>query len=284
MRTYDEMMNLIMEKAIMDERIRAVTMEGSRANENAVHDEYSDFDICYYVTDVREFAKDKTWVEYFGEMLIMQCPEDCLATYDYEGYENFVYLMQFADGNRIDLTVVDVRNIASELENDEPREVLLNKDNFKELIPLKSEKAFYICKPSKKDYFDTCNEFRWVSVYVTKGLCRDELYYAKRTFDVYMMDMFIKMLNWKVGADNDFKVTTGSNSKYLKRYLSKEEMERFKSIFPSGEYEDIWNKLFVIYDYFAYLAEYVAGKLGFFFDAEESRRVRAFLQQRREGK
>ena len=48
-RSYDEMMSLIMEKARSDERIRAVTMEGSRANKNAVHDEYSDFDICYYV-------------------------------------------------------------------------------------------------------------------------------------------------------------------------------------------------------------------------------------------
>ena len=70
-RTYDEMMNLIMEKAGSDERIRAVTMEGSRANENAVHDEYSDFDICYYVTDIREFTNDKNWTDYFGEMLIM---------------------------------------------------------------------------------------------------------------------------------------------------------------------------------------------------------------------
>ncbi|MGN1084764.1 MAG: aminoglycoside 6-adenylyltransferase [Lachnospiraceae bacterium] len=45
-RTDDEMMQLIMEKAETDERIRAVTLNGSRANENAVHDKYSDFDTC----------------------------------------------------------------------------------------------------------------------------------------------------------------------------------------------------------------------------------------------
>lgn len=55
MRNYEEMMNLIMGKAINDERIRAVMMDGSRANVNAVHDEYSDFDICYVVKDVRAF-------------------------------------------------------------------------------------------------------------------------------------------------------------------------------------------------------------------------------------
>lgn len=280
-RTYDEMMNLIMEKAKNDERIRAVTMEGSRANDNAVHDEYSDFDICYYVTDIREFTNDKHWIDYFGEMLIMQCPEDWYKQqYDYNGHDNFVYLMQFADGNRIDLTLIDVRNIKAQLWNDEPRIVLLNKDNFEELRPLDTERAFFIEKPSEKEYFDTCNEFRWISVYVTKGLCRRELYYAKHSYDVFVMDMFIKMINWKVGIEHDFQVTTGGHSKYLKRYLSEEEMERFASIFPDGSYEDIWKRLFIMYDYFAELAEYVADKLGYYFEVEETERVRAFLQRR----
>ena len=280
-RSYDEMMNLIMEKAREDERIRAVTMEGSRANDNAVHDEYSDFDICYYVTDVREFSRDKHWMDYFGEMLIMQCPEDWYNhPYDYDGHENFAYLMQFADGNRIDLTVKDIRNIKQETENEEPRIVLLNKDNFEELQPLETEEAFYIKRPSETEYMNTCNEFRWLSVYITKGLCRRELYYAKHSYDVLIMDMFIKMLNWKVGIAHNFRVTTGAYGKYLKRYLSEEEMERFASIFPDGSYEDIWKRLFIMYDYFAQLAEYVADELGFFFDKEETKRVRTFLEKR----
>ena len=282
-RSYDEMMSLIMEKARSDERIRAVTMEGSRANKNAVHDEYSDFDICYYVTDVREFSNDKHWMDYFGEMLIMQCPEDWYKQpYDYNGHENFAYLMQFLDGNRIDLTVKDIRNIKKEEENDEPRIVLLNKDNFEELCPLDTEKGFFIEKPSEMEYFNTCNEFRWLSVYITKGLCRKELYYAKHSYDVLTMDMFIKMINWKVAIEHNFQVTTGAYSKYLKRYLSEEEMERFAAIFPNGTYEDIWKRLFIMYDYFAELAEYVADKLGYFFDAPETERVRVFLEKRLE--
>lgn len=280
-RTYDEMMNLIMEKAGSDERIRAVTMEGSRANENAVHDEYSDFDICYYVTDIREFTNDKHWTDYFGEMLIMQCPEDWYDhSYDYSGHERYPYLMQFADGNRIDLTLIDIRNIKEELKNDEPRIVLLNKDDFNELAPVDTEEAFFIKKPSEKEYLDTCNEFRWLSVYITKGLCRRELYYAKHSYDVFTMDMFIKMINWKVAIDYGFQVTTGGYCKYLKRYLTKEEMERFSAIFPDGSYEDIWKRLFIMYDYFAELAEYVAGKLGYLYDLEETKKVRDFLEKR----
>ena len=281
-RTYNEMMDLILGKAREDERIRAVTMEGSFANRNAVHDDYSDFDISYYVTDIREFTADINWVKCFGEILIMQCPDDWDGhPYDYNGHESFGWLIQFKDGNRIDLGLTDVRNIARETANKDPRIVLMNKDNFKELIPISGEEAFYIKKPDEKEYERACNEFRWVSLYITKGLCRREIYYAKRHYDVHVMDMFMKMLNWKIGADHDFQVTTGGSSKYLKRFLTKEEMDRFQGIFPNGEYEDIWEKLFLMYDYFAENAEYVAGKLGFYFDREETKQVRDFMMQRR---
>lgn len=282
MRTYDEMMKQIMDKAQKDERIRAVTMEGSRANKNAVHDQYSDFDICYIVTDIRDFTKDKKWTAYFGEILIMQCPDDCYNhPYDYNSHEKFTYLMQFTDGNRIDLTLIDVKNIAKELLHDEPRIVLLNKDNFKELVAVEEENAFYIEIPSETEYNNTCNEFRWISIYVTKGLCRQELYYAKYCYDVILIQMFMKMMNWKIAYDHEFHVTTGAKSKYLKRFLNEEELERFKNIFPNGAYQDIWDKLFLLYDYFAENAAYVAEKLGFFFDADETKHVRAFLCERK---
>lgn len=282
MRTSDEMMEQIMKKASEDDRIRAVTIDGSRANKNAVHDEYSDFDICYIVTDVRCFTKNKSWIDCFGEILIVQCPMDWYShPYDYDSHGNFNYLIQFTDGNRIDLRLIDIQNISHEAENNEPRVVLLNKDNFNELTPIGSEEAFYIQKPSQTEYNNTCNEFRWLSVYISKGLCRHEFYYAKYSYEVLIMQMFIKMLNWKIGTDHDFKVTTGGHSKYLKRFLSEAEMKRFQGIFPNGEYNDIWNKLFLMYDYFTELAAYVGGCLGYKFNNMETENVRNFVISRK---
>ena len=285
MRTSEEMMQLILDVAENDERIRAVTMEGSRVSKNATHDEYCDFDISYVVNDIREFTQDKKWIEVFGEILIVQCPMDWYnQPYDYEGHDKFAYLIQFKDGNRIDLTLIDIRNIEEQQSYDEPRIVLLNKDNLRELKPVDDESVFYIQKPSEMEYFNTCNEFRWLSIYISKGLCREELYYAKYAYDVLVMEMFIKMLNWKIGAEHAFKVTTGNHSKYLKRFLSQEEMERFQSIFPDGTYDDIWSKLFVMYDCFAELAKEVGAKLGYSFDAKETGEVRQFLLERQKMK
>ncbi len=283
MRTESEMMDLIMNKAIEDDRIRAVAMDGSRANKNAVHDKYSDFDIVYYVTDIHAFTKDKSWIKYFGDILIVQYPEDWYAhPYDYEGYERFAYLIQFADGNRIDLTIIDIRNIDKEKINMEPRVILLNKDNFEALIPVDNEKAFYINPPTQTEFYNTCNEFRWLSVYISKGLCREEFYYAKYIYDVIIMEMFMKMLNWKIGIEHEFKVTTGAHNKYLKRFLSASEMKRLQGIFPNGEYEDMWDKLFLMYDYFDELETVVSEYFNFTCDKVEAKRVKDFLKMRRE--
>ena len=281
MKSYDEMMNLIMKNAKEDERIRAMTMEGSRSTSGAVHDKYSDFDITIFVTDIREFTNDRDYMKRFGEILILQRPDDWYRSpYDYDGKENYAFLTQYKDGNRIDLTVIDISKISEQTNFAEPRVVLLNKDNYTELKNIESSGTFLIKKPGEFEYFNTCNEFRWLSNYATKGLCRKELYYAKRIMDVYMMDMFMKMINWKVGIENQFSVSTGANSKYLKKYLSEEEMKRFASIFANGEYADMWKKLFVFYDYFAELAEYVADNLGFAFDGLETEAVRKFMEQR----
>jgi len=282
MRTEAEMMDLIMRKAINDDRIRAVAMDGSRANKNAVHDQYSDFDIVYFVTDVREFTNDKNWVKCFGDILIVQYPVDWYShPYDYSSNNTFVYLIQFADGNRIDLSIVNIGNIEMEKDNHEPRIILLNKDNYKELKPIDYENTFFIKAPTEMEFYNTTNEFRWLSIYISKGLCREEFYYTKYSFDVLIMEMFMKMLNWKIGLCYDFKVTTGGHNKYLKRFLTKDEMNRIQGIFPNGNYDDIWDKLFLMYDYFDELESEVAKQFNFSCDKEETKRLREFLVQRK---
>ena len=282
MKTWNEMYDLIVKTAAEDDRIRAATMEGSSVTKGAVHDDFSDFDVTFFVEDIREFTADREYMKRFGDILILQTPDDFYdEPYDYEGRSRYAFLTQYKDGNRIDLTFVDVSEIGGQTAFREPRRGLVNKDNFPQLVEITSKECFYIQKPGEFEFFGTVNEFRWISNYVTKGLCRHEFYYARRMMEEYMMNMFMKMINWKVGIDHDFRVTTGACSKYLKNYLTDEEMARFEGLFPRGSYEDMWEKLFLLYDFFEELSVYVSEKLGFALDLEESHNVREFMEQRR---
>ena len=103
MRSEREMLDLILDTARADDRIRAVIMNGSRTDPDAPRDIFQDFDIVYVVTDVAPFANNRPWIERFGPQMIVQLPDATGDPAPEEG--SFAYLMQFADGNRIDLTL-----------------------------------------------------------------------------------------------------------------------------------------------------------------------------------
>lgn len=66
----------------------------------------------------------------------------------------------------------------------------------------------------------------------------------------------------------------------IMRNAEEDEMNRFSGIFANGEYNDLWKKLFIFYDYFAELAKYVAEALGFFFDGGETKAVKELMESR----
>ena len=279
MRTDNEIMDLIMNKARNDERIRAVVLWGSRADKDATHDRYCDFDVVYIVEDIRSFTRDISWLNYWGEMLILQMPNDWYKhRYDYNGTGSFVYLMQFKDGTRIDLTLIEKKNIDELVQEKEPRTVLLNKDEDMQIGDITENTAFLIKRPDAKEYFDTCNEFWWLSVNVAKGICREEFCFVKMFMEQYQMEMLHKMISWKIGIKHDFAVTTGKADKYFKRYLPDGEMSRIMNLYPSGDYNNIREKLFSMFDYFGELSEEVGNHFGFEVRREEAKNVRAHVE------
>ena len=93
MRSEAEMMDLILGTAREDERIRAVMLNGSRANPNAPRDFFQDFDIVYFVTGLDSFRQDSYWIARFGEMMILQLPDEMTDPRP-DNPISFAYLMQ----------------------------------------------------------------------------------------------------------------------------------------------------------------------------------------------
>jgi aminoglycoside 6-adenylyltransferase len=107
MRTEQEMFELILAVAKADERIRAVYMNGSRANPNVDKDKYQDYDIVYVVTETESFLTDKSWISIFGDIAIVQEPDsnDLGWGQNADYSRSYCWLMLFKDGTRIDLHI-----------------------------------------------------------------------------------------------------------------------------------------------------------------------------------
>jgi aminoglycoside 6-adenylyltransferase len=275
MRSEQQMLDLILATARDDERIRAVILSGSRASPGAPRDPFQDFDVVYVVTDVGPYRRNSQWIARFGELMILQMPDDMGGAPPRHG--SFAYLMQFADGNRIDLTLFPIAQLA-EMKRESQSILLLDKDGLVEPFPPASDRDFFPVPPTAKAFADCCNEFWWVSPYVAKGLWRQEILYAKHFLDRYVRDELRKMLNWCFGVRTGFSATPGKFGKYLQRYLGPELWQRLLDTYSDASYEKTWQALFAMGDLFRTLALEVAEHFGFDYPHGDDRRVSAHLR------
>lgn len=278
MRSEQQMMDLILDYASNDERVRAVGMNGSRTNPNAPKDMFQDYDIVFMVTDMNSFIADKNWMDCFGNRIIMQTPED-MDLFPPELDGNFSYLMLFSDGNRIDLTLCPIEKKENWNNGDKLSIVLLDKDHVLPNLPAPTDQDYWVKRPSASFYADCCNEFWWVSTYVAKGLWRQEITYAMDHLNMNVRPMLIKMLEWKVGIDTNFSLSTGKNGKYLERHLPKQNWLALMSTYPGGTYEDVWDALFAVLDLFRSTAKEVAERLNYEYPLDDDRNVTAYLMR-----
>ncbi|EJS55308.1 hypothetical protein ICG_03570 [Bacillus cereus BAG1X1-3] len=277
MRTEKEMLDLIINTAKEDKRIRAVIMNGSRVNPNVKKDCFQDYDIMYVVKDIQSFTSNHNWIRRFGEIMIVQMPEEMtLLPADEDG--KFPYLMQFMDGNRIDLTLVPVDLIDIFVGQDSLSKLLLDKDDCMDEFPPASDRDYLIKKPTEKEFLDCCNEFWWCSTNVGKGLWREELSYAKGMLEGPMRDMFIVMLEWHIGMKTDFTVNVGKFGKHFEQYIEKDMWEQFKRTFSNAEYGNLWQSFFVMGDLFREVANEIANTYGYQYPQDDDDKVTSYLK------
>ncbi|MEW6751955.1 MAG: aminoglycoside 6-adenylyltransferase [Candidatus Latescibacterota bacterium] len=276
MRSEEEMLRLIVDTARADDRVRAVILNGSRANPAAPRDPFQDFDIVYLVTDVAPFRDDPAWIDRFGERMILQMPgamDDPPPAND----GGFAYLMQFADGNRIDLGLFPVAR-AHQREQDSLSILLLDKDGVVGPFPPSSEADYLPRPPAAKTFADCCNEFWWVCPYVAKGLWREEIVYAKAMLDQYVRPQLMKMLTWHIGVRTRFASNPGKLGKHFRRYLEPEAWTLLLDTYADANYEATWSALLATCELFRKTATGVAAHFAFEYPTADDARVSAHLR------
>lgn len=278
MRSEQEMLELILSMAKHDERIRAVILNGSRTNPNAPHDIFQDYDIVYLVTDVEPYKADLSWIARFGELMILQMP-DLMGTE--KPADRFTYLMQFMDGNRIDLTVLPLTKAAEQAE-DSLSILLLDKDGIVPPFAPAHAGGYLPKRPTAKAFFDCCNEFWWLCPYVAKGLWREELPYARTMLDEHARGQLMIMLTWYVGVRTDFTQSPGKLGKYLKLRLEPELWSMFERTYADAGYAHTLDALMVMCELFRTTAVQVAAQLGFDYPYDDDARVSAHLKHVRQ--
>lgn len=272
-------MELILHVARSNARIRAVIQDGSRSNPSVSGDIFQDFDIIYIVKSVRPFTRDHRWVDVFGERMIMQMPEDMeLYPPDESMKGGFSYLLQFLDGNRIDLTLVPVKH-SKRFTEDSLCKLLLDKDGLFDGSPLPpaSDRDYLVEAPTARSFADCCNEFWYTNSGLAKGLWRKEMILVKELYHRVIHEALVQMTEWYIESRHG-AVNAGKFGKYFERYLEPEIYAQFLATYVSGDWESNWRCVYATIDLFRKMALEVAEKHGYEYRMDEDLNVSAFLR------
>jgi aminoglycoside 6-adenylyltransferase len=275
MRSEQEMLDLILGTAKQDDRIRAVIISGSRTNPDAPKDCFQDFDIIYVVTEMPPYVHNLEWIRRFGELMILQLPDEMDDPLSEES-DGYCYLMQFTDGNRIDLTIYPLEKI-DKMTWGGINLVLLDKDGYVSSLIRPGEKISIPKPPTAKAFADCTNEFWWLAPYVAKGLWREEITYARTMLDDHMRTQLTRMLSWYVGVKTEFTGDPGKLGKYLKHYLPGEWWQLLLNTYADASIDHTWKALIAMTRLFRVSAKAVAEKFQFTYPESEDQRVSAHL-------
>ena len=261
MRTEKEIYDLVLNFAFQDERIRIVTLEGSRNNVNIPKDNLQDYDITFFVIDMGEFLKSDDWLSVFGNRIMMQKPEDMELFPPEE--KGFSYIMLFDDGVKIDLTLLPVSMLEEYLTRDKLVKIMLDKDNMikTEIVP--TDEDYYIKCPTERKFDDCCNEFWNVATYVSKGLLRGEILFAIDHMNEVLRHELLRMISWYVGTEKGFNFSLGKNYKFLDKHISKELWDNLLNTYSMSSYEEMWKSFDLCLCLFKKISKKVADSLGY---------------------
>lgn len=279
MKTEKEMMELILKVAEDDERILAVYLNGSRANPNITKDIFQDYDIVYVVNETLSFINDENWIDIFGQRLYMQLPEklDNELGLDVNLEQCYGYLIQFADGSRLDLRLMNVDYARKQIINDKLTVILIDKDNILPAIHSFSDIDYWVKKPNEIQFRACCNEFWWCLNNVAKGMWREEILYVMDMLDYVIRVELKNMLTWYAGIKTGFSVSVGKSGKFLDKYLSQDLWDRFLKTYPTANINSMWEVIFIMCSLFDEVAELVSEEFEFNYDKTEAMNSIMFL-------
>lgn len=274
-------LNQVIEWAAKQENIRAVLVTSSTTNPNAPVDIFSDLDIELVVNNQEEFLADNSWLANFGDII----------TTIVEGTESFdgrcaSRMVLYQDYSKIDFLIFSVEKFREIVEPEEldaeydiGYKVMLDKDDLTAGMKPPTHTSFNIKRPTEEKFHWVLNNYWWDLTYVAKCLYRDELYFAKfMSEQVMRFEHQQVLLEWYIGAQHNWNVTTNKYGRLFKRYLSTDMWEKATSTLAAAGMEENWRALFAYISFGRELGQNLAAQLGYTYPTELDQRITAYVE------
>jgi aminoglycoside 6-adenylyltransferase len=279
---HQQLLTNIFSWARSSDDIRVMLLTSSLVNPSAPVDELSDLDIEFVVKDLPAFLKDDSWLANFGDIIAVIVENE--AAFDGIHAMRMVF---YEDYSKVDFKLFSIPNFLAEATKpalpedwDVGYKVLIDKDGLTANMLPPSYEATLIKKPSNETFQLKMLDFWWDMIYVAKGLLRDELFYAKYVSEEVMrFNNLQAILEWYIGLQHDWKITTNKKGRLFKQCLSPEMWKKVEATFSGSDIEDNWRALFAYVDLGSEIGPLIAKQLGYEYPIALEQKIRTCLHK-----
>jgi len=277
---HQQLLTNIINWARSNDDVRAMLLTSSLVNPVAPVDEFSDLDVEFVVKDLPAFLRDDSWLANFGSIVAVFVENE-------EAFDGIhaMRMVFYDDYPKVDFKLFSIPNFLEEATKPELPEdwdvgykVLIDKDGLTINMHPATYEATLIKRPSDETFQLKMLDFWWDMIYVAKCLLRDELFYAKyMSEEVMRFNNLQVILEWYIGMQHDWKITTNKKGRLFKKYLSPEMWKKVEATFAGSDIEDNWRALFAYVDLGSEIGPVIAQQLGYHYPLELEQKIQAYL-------
>ncbi len=117
---------------------------------------------------------------------------------------------------------------------------------------------------------------------MAKGLWRNELNYAKGMMEgTIRYEKLLPLINWLIGSQNNWKVSTGIFGRKIKKYLDAYDTKlwkQYEETFAGVDINDNWRGLFSTLEFTRTIGREIAKALDYSYPEETDRNVTSYIK------
>jgi aminoglycoside 6-adenylyltransferase len=277
----DDILSRIVSWAAREDPVRALVLEGSRAEKGQV-DELADYDVNMFITDPGPYTQDDRWISAIADVWVY-IPEKVT----HHGQVFATRLVIYQAGVKVDFILYST-DVLREFARSDPLpepydfgyQVLLDKDSVAADMPASSLQAFRRGKPTETTFLECVHEFWFEAYHVAKYLRRRDLWPVKGR-DWTTKCLLLRMIEWHERGKHGWDYRTHPLGKHMESWVATETWERLARVFAHFDAEDSWEAMFATCELFGRVARETAQSLGCRYPAEIEEHIVTFARQLR---
>jgi len=286
-RSYEELVERLVEWAETRPDIRAAVIVGSRGRVDHPADEWADLDVILVTTDKERYLSTTDWIGNIGNPLLT-----FLEPTAWGGeMERRVLFEGMLD---VDFSVVPQESahklIRAGISQQTARQiadtfgrgmrVLIDKDGMLERLRalVSSIEAPPPGQPTQDEFLEAVNDFLYHAVFTAKHLRRGELGVAGTCCNCYMQRLLLRMIEWHARAKHGWNYDTWFRGRFLEEWADPYALEGLREAFARYDKQDVGRALLATMGLFRWTATEIASKLGYQYPTDVDEHVSEWVR------